>query len=138
MYAQWRRNHSYRLEVQLYVQELTNHTCILVYKQQLPIFCQTHWCYHKININFPSNDHENCGEMRINLKPTQRGLLMLGVTCHQDYQRIKIGILMESLGNECLATVGPTHDPDTSMRLSLNECIQLHFFIDWILIDDLS
>jgi hypothetical protein len=44
---------------------------------------------------------------------------------------------MERLGNECLATVGPTHDLDASMRLSLNECIQLHYFIDWILIDDL-
>jgi hypothetical protein len=32
---------------------------------------------------------------------------------------------MESLGNECLATVGPTHDPDASVQLSLNECIQL-------------
>jgi hypothetical protein len=50
----------------------------------------------------------------------------------------KIGILMESLGNECLATVGPTHDPDASVRLSLNECNQLHYFINWILIDDLS
>jgi hypothetical protein len=76
--------------------------------------------------------------MWINLKPTQRGLLILGVMCRLDYQRIKIGILMESLGNECLATVGPTQDPDASVRLSLNECIQLQYFIDWILIDDLS
>jgi hypothetical protein len=29
--------------------------------------------------------------------------------------KIKIGILVESLGNECLATVGPTHNPDASM-----------------------
>ncbi len=43
---------------------------------------------------------------------------------------------MESLGNECLATVGPTHDPDASVGLILNECIQLHYFIDWILIHD--
>jgi hypothetical protein len=76
--------------------------------------------------------------MWINLKPTQRDLLILGVTCHLDYQRIKIGVLVESLSNECLATVGPTHDPDASVRLSLNGCIQLHYFIDWILIDDLS
>ena len=87
--------------------------------------------------NFPSNDHENCGEIGINLKPMQRDLLMLGVTCCLDYQRIKIGILAKSLGNECLATVGLTHDPDASVRLSLNECIQLHYFIDWILINDL-
>jgi hypothetical protein len=87
--------------------------------------------------NFPSNDHENCGEIWIIFKPTQRDLLTLGVTCHLDYQRIKIGILVEGLGNECLATVGLTHDPDASMRLSLNECIQLHYFIDWILINDL-
>jgi hypothetical protein len=66
----------------------------------------------------------------MNLKLTQRGLLMLGVTCPLDYQRIKIGILVESLGNECLDTVGPTHDPDASVRLSLNECIQLHYFIN--------
>ncbi len=72
------------------------------------------------------------------MKPMQRDLLMLGVTCRLDYQRIKIGILlMESLGNECLATVGPTHDPDASVHLMLNECIQLHYFINWILIDDL-
>ncbi len=50
----------------------------------------------------------------------------------------KNGIVMESLGNECLATVGPTHDPDASVRLSLNECIQLHYFINRILINDLS
>ncbi len=56
----------------------------------------------------------------MNLKPMQRDLLTLGVTCRLDHQRIKIGILVESLGNECLATVGPTHDPDASMRLSLN------------------
>ena len=87
--------------------------------------------------NFPSNDHENCGEIWINLKPTQHDLLMLGVTCCLDYQRIKFGILVESLGNECLATVGPTHDPDASVQLSLNECIQLNYFIDWILINDL-
>ncbi len=89
--------------------------------------------------NFPSNDHENCGEMWINLKPMQHDLLVLGVTCRLglDYQRMKIGILVESLGNECLATVGLTHDPDASVRLSLNECIQLHYFIDWILINDL-
>ncbi len=68
----------------------------------------------------------------------QRDLRTLGVTCRLDYQRIKIGILVESLGNECLATVGPTHDLDASVRLSLNECIQLHYFIDWILINDLS
>jgi hypothetical protein len=65
--------------------------------------------------NFPLNDHENCREMWINLKPMQRDLLMLGVMCHLDYQRIKIGILVESLGNECLATVGPTHNPDASV-----------------------
>ncbi len=65
--------------------------------------------------NFPSNDHENCREIRINLKPTQRDLLTLGVTCCLDYQRIKIGILVESLGDECLATVGPTHDLDASV-----------------------
>jgi hypothetical protein len=88
--------------------------------------------------NFPSNDHENCGEMWINLKPMQRDLLTLGVTCCLDYQRIKIGILMESLGIECSATVGLTHDLDASMQLSLYECIQLHYFIDWILINDLS
>ncbi len=87
--------------------------------------------------NFPLNDHENCGEMWINLKPTQRDLLTLGVTDLLDYQRIKIGILVESLGNECLATVGPTHDRDASMQVSLNECIQLHYFINWILINDL-
>jgi hypothetical protein len=75
--------------------------------------------------------------MWINLKPTQHGLLTLGVTCRLDYQRIKIGILVESLGNECSATVGPTHDPDASVRLSLNECIQLYYFINCILIDDL-
>ncbi len=62
---------------------------------------------------------------------------MLGVTCHLDYQRIKIGILVESLGNESSATVGLTHDPDASVQLSLNECIQLHYFIDLILINDL-
>ncbi len=50
----------------------------------------------------------------------------------------KIGILVESLGNECSATVGPTHNPDASVQLSLNECIQLHYFVDWILINDLS
>ncbi len=77
-------------------------------------------------------------EMWINLKPTQHELITLGVTCSLDYQRIKIGKLVESLGNECSATVGPTHDPDASMQLSLNECIQLHYFINWILIDDLS
>jgi hypothetical protein len=87
--------------------------------------------------NFPLNDHENCEEMWINMKLMQRDLLTLGTTHHLDYQRIKIGILMGSLGNECLATVGPTHDPDASMQLSLNECIQLHYFINWILIDDL-
>ncbi len=68
----------------------------------------------------------------------QHDLLKLGATCRLDYQRIKIGIFMESLGNECLATVGPTHDPDASVGLSLNECIQLHYFIDWILMNDLS
>jgi hypothetical protein len=71
------------------------------------------------------------------LKPMQRDLLMLGVVCHLDYQRIKIGILVESLGNECLATVGPTHNQDASVQLSLNECIQLHYFINWILFVDL-
>ncbi len=78
--------------------------------------------------------------MWINLKPIQRDLLMLGVTCCLDYQRIKIGILVESLGNECLATVavGPTHDPDASVQLSVNECIQLPYFINWIIINDLS
>jgi hypothetical protein len=75
--------------------------------------------------------------MWINLKPMQRHLLMLGVMCRLDYQRIKIGMLVESLGNECLATVGPTHNPNASVRLSLNECIQLHYFIGWILINDL-
>jgi hypothetical protein len=126
--------------VQPYLWELSNNACILGYKQQLPTFCQTHWygVITKEMSNFPSNDHENCGEMWINLKPTQRDLLTLGVTCHLDYQRIKNGILVESLGNECLATVGPTHNPDASVRLSLNECIQLHYFIDWILINDLS
>jgi hypothetical protein len=88
--------------------------------------------------NFPSNDHENCGEIWINLKPMQRDLLMLGVTCRLDYQKIKIGILVESLGNECSATVGLTHNLDASMRLSLNECIQLHYFINWILFNDMS
>ncbi len=87
--------------------------------------------------NFSSNDHENCGEIWINLKPMQRELLMLGVTCRLDYQRTKFGILVESLGNERSATVGPTHNPDASVRLSLSECIQLHYFIDWILINDL-
>jgi hypothetical protein len=70
--------------------------------------------------NFPLNVHENCGEMWINVKPMQRDLLTLGVTCSLDYQRIKIGILVESLGNECSATVSPTHDPDASVQLSLN------------------
>jgi hypothetical protein len=88
--------------------------------------------------NFPLNDHENCGEMWINLKQMQRDLLMLGVTCRLDYQRIKIGILVESIGNECSATVGPTQDPEASMRLSFNEGIQLHYFIDWTSINDLS
>ncbi len=71
----------------------------------------------------------------MNLKPMQRDLLTLGVMCRLDYQRIKIGILVESLGNECLTTVGPTHNLE---QLSLNECIQLHYLIHWILIDDLS
>jgi hypothetical protein len=87
--------------------------------------------------NFPSNDHESCGEIWINLKSMQPDLLTLGVACCLDYQRIKIGILAKSLGNECLATVGLTHEPDASMQLSLNECIQLHYFINWILINDL-
>jgi hypothetical protein len=66
--------------------------------------------------NFSLNDHENCGEMWINLKPMQRDLLMLGVTCCLDYQRTKNGIHVESLGDECSATVGLTHDPDASMQ----------------------
>ena len=126
--------------MQPYLQELSNNACILGYKQQLPTFCQIHLygVITKEMSNFPSNDHENCGEMWINLKPMQRDLLMLGVTCCLDYQRIKFGILVESLGNECLATVGPTHNQDASVQLSLNECIQLHYFINWILINDLS
>jgi hypothetical protein len=89
--------------VQPYLRELSKDACILGYKQQLPTFCQTH-LYGAITKEmsiFLSNDHENYGEIWINLKPTQRDLLMLGVTCRLDYQRIKIGILMESLGNEC-------------------------------------
>ncbi len=125
--------------MQPYLRDLSKDACILGYKQQLPTFCQTHLygVITKEMSNFPSNDLENCGEIWINLKPTQHDLLTLGVTCCLDYQRIKIGILVESLGNEFSATVGPTHHLDASMRLSLNECIQLHYFIDWILINDL-
>jgi hypothetical protein len=125
--------------MQPYLRELSKDACILGYKQQLPTFCQTHLygvITKKMSI-FPSNDHENCREIWINLKPTQRNLPTLGVTCHLDYQRIKVGILVESLDNKCSATVGPTHDSDASVRLSLNECIQLHYFIDWISINDL-
>ncbi len=126
--------------MQPYLRELSKDACILGYKQQLSTFCQTHLygVVTKEMSNFPSNDHDNCKEIWINLKPTQRDLLTLGVMPCLDYQRIKIGKLLESLGNECSATVGLTHHPDASMRLSLNECIQLHYFIDWILIDDLS
>ncbi len=125
--------------MQPYLQKLGKDACILGYKQQLPTFCQTHLygVITKEMSDFPSNGHENCGEIWINLKPMQRDLLTLVVTCCLDYQMIKIGILVESLGNECSAIVGPTHDPDASVRLSLNECIQLHYFIDWISINDL-
>ncbi len=139
MYAQRWCNHTYRQEAQPYLRELSKDACILGYKQQLPTFCQTHLygVITKEMSNFPSNDHENCREIWMNLKPMQRDQLALGVMCRLDYQRINIGILVESLGNECLATVGPKYDPDASVRLSLNECIQLHYFIDWILNHDL-
>ncbi len=103
--------------MQPYLRELSNDACILGYKQQLPTFCQTHWfgVITKEMSNFPSNDHENYREMWINLKPMQCDLLMIGVTCCLDYQRIKIGILMEKSGNECSVIVGPTHNPDAIM-----------------------
>jgi hypothetical protein len=103
--------------VQPYLRELSKDACILGYRQQLPTFCQAH-LYGVITKEmsiFSSNDHENCGKIWINLKPMQCDLLTLGVTCCLNYQRIKIGILVESLGNECSATVGPTHNPDASM-----------------------
>jgi hypothetical protein len=79
------------------------------------------------------------GEPWFNLNLSLVELQRSGVTCHRQYQIIRLRFLVNIYGDHCQAEIGVSNDHDgTKMTLTLLQCLQLDSDINWIIVQQQS
>ena len=79
------------------------------------------------------------GQLWLNLNPSLVELQRSGVTCHRQYQILRLRCLVNIYGDHCQAKIGVSNDCDgTKMTLTLLQCLQLDSDINWIVIQQQS
>jgi hypothetical protein len=75
------------------------------------------------------------GELWLNLNPSLVELQRSGVTCHRQYQILRLMYLVNIYGDHCQVKIGVSNNRDgTKITLTLLQCLQLDSDINWIVI----
>jgi hypothetical protein len=78
-------------------------------------------------------------ELWLDFNPSLIQLQRSGVTCHRQYQILRLRYLVNIYGDHCQAGIGVSNDCEgTKMTLTLVQCLQLDFDINWIVVQQQS